>query len=259
MLEIRELRSGYEPGIDVLRGVDLTVAPSSIVSVVGANGAGKSTLLRTISGVLSVRHGNVVVDGTSFSHASPARLVRAGVAHVPEGRQVFANLTVLDNLVLGAYLVHDQDVIRQRIDGVLEYFPNLAERMKHYAGSLSGGQQQMLAIGRGMMAAPKYMLLDEPSLGLAPQVTERIFEALRRLRSDGVGILLVEQNGRLALAVADTGLLLERGSVTLTGTGKELLENSDVIERYLGVGTVSSGDDDRHRALVASLRLALAR
>lgn len=259
MLEIRDLRSGYEPGIDVLRDVALTVAPSSIVSVVGANGAGKSTLLRTVSGVLAARRGSIIVDGKSFARDSPAHLVRAGVAHVPEGRQVFSNLTVYDNLVLGAYLVHDQDVVRQRIETVLEYFPALSERMKHYAGSLSGGQQQMLAIGRGMMAAPKYMLLDEPSLGLAPQVTQRIFEALRRLRSDGVGILLVEQNGRLALSVANTGLLLERGAVTLSGTGQELLQNSDVIERYLGVGSISAGDDDRHRALVASLRSALAR
>lgn len=258
MLAVEDLRTGYEPGVDVLRGVSVTVEPSSIVSVVGANGAGKSTLLRTISGVLGIRRGKVAVDDRSMRRRSPAHLVQAGVSHVPEGRQVFSDLTVHDNLVLGAYLVRDIKVVRERIDNVLEYFPELADRMKHFAGSLSGGQQQMLAIGRGMMAAPRYMLLDEPSLGLAPQVTHRIFEVLRRLRQDGVGILLVEQNGRLALSVADFGLLLERGTVTLTGTGAELLANSDVIERYLGVGTATGSDEERQQALVASLRRALA-
>lgn len=259
MLEIRDLFTGYEPGVDVLRGVSLTVDEARIVAVVGANGAGKSTLLRTISAVLAVRTGEVRVDGKQMEGSSPAALVRAGVAHVPEGRQVFANLTVLDNLILGAYLVRDQKILHERIESVLEYFPQLTERLKDFAGSLSGGQQQMLAIGRGMMAAPRYMLLDEPSLGLAPQVTQRIFDVLRRLRQDGVGILLVEQNGRLALSVADVGLLLERGAVTLTGTGQELLENSDVIDRYLGVGTITSADDERYRTLVESLRHALAR
>ncbi len=257
MLEVHGLFAGYDPSYNVLHGVNLSVEPRSILAVIGSNGAGKSTLLRAISALIPVRAGEVCVDGIFMSRRSPAQLVRFGVVHVPEGRQVFPNLTVWDNLVLGGYLVRDTKVVRHRIETVLEYFPELAPRMKDFAGSLSGGQQQMLAIGRGMMADPHYILLDEPSLGLAPQATQRIFEVLLLLRENGVGILLVEQNGRLALSVADTALLLERGSVTLSGTAQELLNNEGVIEHYLGIGTVGSRGGQYHKNFRENLRRAL--
>lgn len=254
MLEVQELRSGYEMGIDVLRGVTVTVESGRIVSVIGSNGAGKSTLLRTISAILKPRGGRILVDGELMSRSSPAVVVRAGVVHVPEGRQVFPNLTVGENLEVGAYLVRDPKAVRRRILSTVELFPELGRRLNEYAGALSGGQQQMLAIGRGLMANPRYILLDEPSLGLAPQVTQRIFQVLDRLRSEGVGILLVEQNGRLALSVSDVAILLERGLSTLEGTGDKLLHDGDVIKRYLGVGKVVALDHVRHQQLASAFR-----
>jgi branched-chain amino acid transport system ATP-binding protein len=261
MLELTEIRAGYESE-EVLHGLSFSVPPATIVAVVGVNGAGKSTALKVISGLLRPRSGAVTVDGRRLTGGSTDEAVRAGVAHVPEGRQVFANMTVRENLLLGAYSVRRataraQGAQRTRIDEQLDIFPELSSRLGHYAGSLSGGQQQMLAIARGLMSDPRYLLLDEPSLGLAPQVTERIFEVITGLRDAGKGILLVEQNGRLALGVAQQAFLLERGAVTLSGTGAELLGNAEVIERYLGIGTAVN-QDTQQQAWTLALGAALA-
>ena len=237
MLEVTDIRAGYGAG-EALRGITFTVAPGQIVAVVGVNGAGKSTTLKVISGLLRASHGQVTVDGHRLSGATAAEAVRRGVAQVPEGRQVFPGVTVRENLLLGAHTA-SKKAIPGRLDTVMGVFPELAPRLAAYAGELSGGQQQMLAIGRGLMSGPRYLLLDEPSLGLAPLVCERIFDVIVRLSEDGTGVLLVEQNGRLALAVAQQAFLLERGAITLSGTGSEMLANSEVAERYLGVGAAS--------------------
>jgi branched-chain amino acid transport system ATP-binding protein len=264
MLELTEIRAGYESE-EVLHGLSLSVPPATIAAVVGVNGAGKSTTLKVISGLLRPRHGTVTVDGRTLTGGSAGEAVRAGVAHVPEGRQVFANMTVRENLLLGAYAVRGggprgqglQRARRERLEEAVSVFPELSARFGHYAGSLSGGQQQMLAIARGLMSDPRYLLLDEPSLGLAPQVTERIFDVIVTLRDAGKGILLVEQNGRLALGVAQRAFLLERGTITLTGTGAELLGNAEVVERYLGVGT-ATGQSSKQQGWTRALRAALA-
>jgi branched-chain amino acid transport system ATP-binding protein len=255
MLEVTGLRAGYD-GQEVLRGVSLSVAPETIVAIVGVNGAGKSTTLKVISGLLRARQGEVSVDGRRLAGGSAQEAVKAGVAHVPEGRQVFPSLSVRENLLLGAYAAGKSEAA-DRIGSVLGTFPELEPRLADYAGALSGGQQQMLAIARGLMSGPRYLLLDEPSLGLAPQVTERIFDVIGQLRDGGTGVLLVEQNGRLALGIAQRALLLERGSVTLTGTGKELLANAEVVERYLGVGA-ATGMDGRQQHWTGALQRALA-
>jgi branched-chain amino acid transport system ATP-binding protein len=254
MLELNGIRAGYGAQ-EVLHGLGLSVQPAEIVAIVGVNGAGKSTTLKVISGLLRASHGEVSVDGRRLSGGSAAEAVRAGIAHVPEGRQVFPNMTVRENLLLGGYAAGKKET-GTRIDAVIGTFPELSSRLGAYAGSLSGGQQQMLAIGRGLMSDPRYLLLDEPSLGLAPQVTRRIFDVIVQLREAGKGVLLVEQNGRLALEVAGRGLLLERGAITLTGTGAELLANAEVVERYLGVGTAAAADSHQQewtRALAEAL------
>jgi branched-chain amino acid transport system ATP-binding protein len=260
MLELTGIRAGYETE-EILHGLSFSVLPGTIVAVVGVNGAGKSTTLKVISGLLRPRSGTVTVDGRRLPGGSADQAVRAGVAHVPEGRQVFPNMTVRENLLLGAYAApkssaREQRAHRASLDEATGIFPELAPRLGDYAGSLSGGQQQMLAIARGLMSDPRYLLLDEPSLGLAPQVTERIFGVITALRDAGKGILLVEQNGFLALGIAQRALLLERGSITLTGTGAELLGNAEVVERYLGVGAATrqaTRQQDWTRALGAAL------
>jgi branched-chain amino acid transport system ATP-binding protein len=255
MLELADVRAGYESE-EVLHGLGFSVPPGSIVAVIGSNGAGKSTTLKVISGLLRCRAGHVAVDGRRLAGGSTDEAVRAGIAHVPEGRQVFTNMSVRENLLLGGYATRRLDT-GARLVAVLDVFPELSGRLGHYAGSLSGGQQQMLAIARGLMSDPRYVLLDEPSLGLAPLVTKRIFEVVARLRDEGKGILLVEQNGAQALAVAQQAFLLERGSITLTGTGAELLANAEVVERYLGVGT-ATGSTARQEEWTAALESALA-
>ena len=252
MLEIRAVYAGYD-GNDVVRDLDFTVAPGTIVALIGANGAGKSTTLKALSGLIA-RRGHIEADGTRLRSGSSEAAVRAGVVHVPEGRQVFANLTVADNLALGAYAKPRR--ARPALDKVLEIFPELSERMRAYAGSLSGGQQQMLAIGRGLMSEPRYLLLDEPSLGLAPTVVARIFAVIDALREDGKGILLVEQNGRAALAIAQHACLLESGTITMRATGSEMLADSDVVDRDLGVGSDAAGTT-RSSARVHALATAL--
>jgi branched-chain amino acid transport system ATP-binding protein len=255
MLELTGIHAGYE-NRDVLHGLSFSVPPGTIVAVVGVNGAGKSTTLKVISGLLRARRGTLLVDGRVLRGGSASEAVRAGVVHVPEGRQVFPNMTVRENLQLGGYAIAPSKVAG-RTDEVLGIFPELSTRLGAYAGSLSGGQQQMLAIGRGLMSDPRYILLDEPSLGLAPQVISRIFEVIVTLREAGRGVLLVEQNGQLALGVAQQAFLLESGTITLTGTGAELLANSEVVDRYLGVGTAAP-DSARQQDWTGMLRTALA-
>ena len=255
MLELADIHAGYE-NRDVLHGLSFSVPPGTIVAVVGVNGAGKSTTLKVISGLLRARRGTISVDGRPLRGGSAGEAVRAGVVHVPEGRQVFPDMTVRENLQLGGYSVAASKVTG-RLDEVLGIFPELSGRLAAYAGSLSGGQQQMLAIGRGLMSDPRYVLLDEPSLGLAPQVIGRIFEVIVALRDAGKGVLLVEQNGQLALGIAQRAFLLEGGTITLTGTGAELLANSEVIDRYLGVG-ISAPDGARQRDWTGLLSAALS-
>ena len=262
LLEVRGVRAGYGE-VEVLRGVDLAVAPGELAALVGANGAGKSTLLKCISGLVQSTSGTIRVGGQSIAGAPPARIVRLGVAHVPEGRQIFGRLSVADNLRLGAY-AHLRQLspggVADRIAEVCRIFPALTARLPAEASLLSGGQQQMLAIARGLMARPRLLLLDEPSLGLAPVVVGEIFEVLRSLRQAGVGILLVEQNARLSLAIADRGYVLETGRVVLSGTGKDLLRTPEVVHRYLGVGAARgapSGDGGEAARLAARLKSVL--
>jgi branched-chain amino acid transport system ATP-binding protein len=255
------VRAGYGE-VEVLKGVDLDVALGELVALVGANGAGKSTLLKCISGLVRPTAGTIRLDEQALTGMPPARIVELGVAHVPEARQIFGRLSVGDNLLLGAYshLRHlPKAKVAERTEEVCRIFPPLAGRLREEASLLSGGQQQMLAIARGLMAAPRFLLLDEPSLGLAPILVAEIFGVLRRLRDAGVGLLLVEQNARMSLAIADRGYVLETGRVVLSGTGRELLRTPEVIHRYLGVsaapvGSSGGGTDELAARLTSVLR-----
>ena len=233
MLETSGLTSHYGR-IPALKGIDLRIEPGELVALVGANGAGKTTLLRALSGVQRVTSGRVWFEGADITSARPDRRVRLGIAQVPEGRQVFGPLSVEDNLLLGAY-VRPKREARPALARVYELFPALAERRKSIAGMLSGGQQQMLAIGRALMAGPRLLLLDEPSMGLAPRLVAEIYAAIRRLREAGTTIFLVDQNARAALAIADRGYVLETGRVVLAGAGRELAANDAVKQAYLGL------------------------
>jgi branched-chain amino acid transport system ATP-binding protein len=257
MLALKDVHAGYG-GAAVLHGVSLHVGDGETVALVGANGAGKSTLLKCISGLVRIRRGAVVLDGESIGAVPAPRRVARGIAHVPEGREVFGALTVAENLRLGAYATRDAGAIARRVEDVLARFPALRERLDRPAGELSGGQQQMLAIGRGLMAAPRVLLLDEPSLGLAPPLVEQIFGILRDLRRAGIAVLIAEQNARMALAAADRGYVLENGRVVAEGSGRELLESPEIVARYLGVGVApSSAGTSRATALTAELRAIL--
>jgi branched-chain amino acid transport system ATP-binding protein len=225
----------------VLRDVSVEVDAGQIVALIGANGAGKTTLLRTISGVLPVTGGSVKLDDDDLTKRSVHEIVRLGVAHVPEGRQVFGGLTVLDNLELGAIAWTESASARSdELERAMDLFPRLRERASQLAGTLSGGEQQMLAIARALMARPRLLLLDEPSLGLAPMVVATIFETIQQLKNSDLAILLVEQNARAALAMADHAYVLETGSVVMSGPGAGLLKNDRVQEIYLGGATASA-------------------
>ncbi len=234
LLEVRDLVAGYD-GVPVLHDVSLSVAPGAIVAVIGANGAGKTTLLRAISGVVRLSGGAVRLDGSDLAGRSAHAIVRLGVAHVPEGRHVFARLTVEQNLRLGAYAVRDHARIDEARRAVHELFPVLRERAGQRAGTLSGGEQQMLAIGRALMSRPRLLLLDEPTLGIAPLFVSRLFDAVRRLPSLGTAVLLVEQNVREALELAFEAYVLQTGRVVLRGAGTELLGSELVRRAYLGL------------------------
>jgi len=234
MLEIRDLDAAYSE-VTILRGVSLTLAKGESVAVIGANGAGKSTLLRVISGLLRPRRGAVVFDGTPVNHLPPYDIAALGIAHVPEGRRVLPDMTVEENLELGAFLPRPKARRRESLAWVYQIFPRLAERRYQRAGTLSGGEQQMLAVGRGLMLRPRLLMLDEPSLGLAPLVVDTTFARIADVRKEGIAILLVEQNVQRALTLADRGYVLEGGQVVLQGPSQTLLENPHVKVAYLGL------------------------
>lgn len=236
MLELAEVWATYGR-VPALHGISLEVREGEIVALIGANGAGKSTTLRTISGVLKPPFGHVRLNGADITGFAPEKVAAAGIAHVPEGRRVFPGFTVRENLELAALaLGRSAARIREDVDAVMEMFPRLRERHKQYGWSLSGGEQQMLVIGRGLVARPKLLMLDEPSLGLAPALVEQVFDVIEEIRSRGTTILLVEQNANMALAVADRGYVLELGTVSAEGTANELASSDLVRHSYLGIG-----------------------
>ncbi len=231
LLEVRDLHVSYG-AVRALKGVSFSVRSGEIAALVGANGAGKSTLLKTISGLLGPTQGSITFNGTRIDGAPPESIVDAGVCHAPEGRRIFANLTVRENLELGAY--RRRDNFRPDLDRVLALFPRLLERLSQRAGTLSGGEQQMLAIGRALMGQPSLLLLDEPSLGLAPLLVRQIFEIVGEINRQGTTILLVEQNARLALQTAHSAYVLEVGEIVLRGPAREMAQNEEVKKAYLG-------------------------
>ena len=233
MLKVRDLVVAYG-GIEALKGISIDVPDGQIVTLIGANGAGKSTLLRTIMGLVKPQSGTVEYNDEMINGLNSQRIVSRGITLVPEGRRVFPNLTVLENLRIGAYLRKDEDGIAKDIKRIYELFPRLEERHWQMAGTLSGGEQQMLALGRALMSRPKIMMMDEPSLGLAPLVIKDIFNIIRRINESGTTVLLVEQNANMALKVAHHAYVLETGRIKMEGGGKELLENEEIKEAYLG-------------------------
>ena len=233
MLKIENLHVAYG-GIQALRGISLDVPDGKIVTLIGANGAGKSTTLRTISGLVKAASGSITWNGEELLGKPIDKIVTSGIAMSPEGRRVFPDMTVLENLKIGAYLRKDKAEIQKDIEWVCSLFPRLQERSWQLAGTLSGGEQQMLAVGRALMSRPKLMMLDEPSLGLAPLVVQDIFTIIREINRQGVTVLLVEQNANMALKIADQAYVLETGNITMSGSGAELLVNEKVREAYLG-------------------------
>ena len=233
MLKIENLHVSYG-GIQALRGISLEVPDGKIVTLIGANGAGKSTTLRTITGLVKASSGSIQWNGEELLGRSIDKIVGSGIAMSPEGRRVFADMSVLENLRIGAYLRTDKAEIEKDVQWVYSLFPRLEERSWQLAGTLSGGEQQMLAVGRALMSRPKLMMLDEPSLGLAPLVVQDIFSIIREINRQGVTVLLIEQNANMALKIADLAYVLETGNITMSGTGAELLANEKVREAYLG-------------------------
>lgn len=234
MLKVDKINTyyGMRP---MLRDVSLEVGDGEVVTVIGANGAGKTTLLRTISGFIRTVSGTIEYDGKRVDGLRPADIVKIGICHIPEGRQLFATMTVLENLEMGAYLRNDREGINNDLEQVFTFFPILKERVKQQAGTLSGGEQQMLAIGRGLMSKPKLLLMDEPSLGLSPVLTEELGEIIMRVKEQRIAVLLNEQNANMALNLADEGYVLELGEIVLKGKGDELLHNEEVRKVYLGL------------------------
>jgi branched-chain amino acid transport system ATP-binding protein len=255
LLELKAVSVGYGRN-RVLRNVNLTLERGEIVTLLGANGAGKSTLAKSISGLIRIETGAIVLDGEPIEALPPAERLRRGIAHVPEGRQIFAGMTVAENLELGAYASSEPDHA-ERLQFVWSLFPILRERMKDVAGNFSGGQQQMLAIARGLMSKPKILLLDEPSLGVAPLLVSEIFRLIVSLRAQGITILLVEQNARQALSIADRGYVFENGKIRLSGSSKELLSSPEIAERYLGMGSATEVSGTASAVLAGKLRTVL--
>ncbi len=234
MLELKDIHT-YYGNIHALKGISLTIEKGEILCLIGANGAGKSTTLMSISGVTPPRSGSVVFNGEEITRQTTERIVSLGITQVPEGRMIFPQLTVRENLMMGAYLRRDKDGIARDVDHVYGLFPVLRERVGQMGGTLSGGEQQMLAIGRALMARPSLLLLDEPSLGLAPLVVENIFEIIQQINQGGTTVLLVEQNAQMALQISHRGYVLETGKVTLQGSAKDLLNDPKVRSAYLGL------------------------
>lgn len=233
MLKVNDI-DVYYGNIQALKGISLEVNEGEIVTLIGANGAGKSTLLKTLSGLLKPKKGSIEYLGAGIDGKAAQSIVKSGIAHVPEGRRVFANMTVEENLELGAYLRNDKDGIKKDMDHVYELFPRLYERRKQQSGTLSGGEQQMLAMGRALMTKPKLLLMDEPSMGLAPLMVKNIFNIIEMVNKEGTTVLLVEQNANMALSVAHRAYVLETGKIVLSGTAKELQESDEVKAAYLG-------------------------
>lgn len=233
LLEIKEIHAYYNH-IHALKGISLEVEKGEIVTLIGANGAGKSTMLKTASGLLPIRHGSILFEGEELTRYRPHEIVVKGVVQVPEGRRVFGRLTVRENLEMGAFALSDPKIIEANFERVFNLFPRLKERQKQLAGTLSGGEQQMLATGRALMANPRLLLMDEPSMGLAPVLVDNIFDTIRQLHREGTTILLVEQNARKALEVANRGYVLQSGEIVLSDTAKSLQRNEMVRKAYLG-------------------------
>jgi len=233
MLKVENLVVAYG-GIEALKGISLEVEEGKIVTLVGANGAGKSTTLRSITGLVKPKSGSITYNGVNLLNMKTQDIVKLGITLVPEGRRIFPNLTVLENLRLGAYFRKDVDNIKKDLDWVYSLFPILKERSWQMAGTLSGGEQQMLAVGRALMSKPKLLMMDEPSLGLAPLIVKELFEIIKEIHNQGVTILLIEQNANAALHIADIGYVIETGNIKLKGEGKELLNNDEVRKAYLG-------------------------
>jgi branched-chain amino acid transport system ATP-binding protein len=234
LLELNNVHS-YYGHIHALKGISLYVNEGEIVSLIGSNGAGKSSTLRTISGMIHARQGQVLLDGKDITHTEAHLVVGMGVGHVPEGRGIFPKLTVQENLEMGAFTINDQKLIKERLALTFELFPRLKERISQFGGTLSGGEQQMLAIGRGLMLNPRILMLDEPSMGLAPVLVDVIFDTIVKLNKQGTTILLVEQNALMALSIAHRGYVLQTGSIVLTDEGAKLKKNEMVQKTYLGI------------------------
>jgi len=233
MLKVENLQV-YYGAIHALQGVEFHLEQGEIVALIGANGAGKSTTLNAVSGILRPREGAIQFEGREITQTPPQDIVREGVIHVPEGRKIFSRMTVVENLAMGAYTQQDRAAIQSDMEAVFQRFPRLRERQSQLGGTLSGGEQQMLAIGRGLMARPKLLLLDEPSMGLSPILVEQIFDIIQDINEQGVSILLVEQNAQMALAIADRAYVLETGKIVMQGSGDDLLKDPSVIAAYLG-------------------------
>lgn len=232
ILDLKNIDTFYG-GIQALKGISLHVDAGEIVTLIGSNGAGKSTTLKTISGQVKPKSGSILYNGTEISNNVPHETSLSGIAHVPEGRRIFPKLTVKENLEMGAFSVKDKRIVKERMERVFQYFPRIKERLSQQGGTMSGGEQQMLAIGRALMMQPKILMLDEPSMGLAPIIVEQIFEIIKELNNEGITILLVEQNAFQALSVADRGYVIQNGEITMSGLGKELIDNELIQEAYL--------------------------
>lgn len=233
MLEIKDLNVFYG-AIHALKGISLSVGEGELVSLIGANGAGKTTTLHTISGLLTAASGSVMLDGKDLQKTAPNKIISMGLSHVPEGRHVFARMTVEENLRMGAYIIRDQKKISENLEKVYAHFPRLRERSRQMAGTLSGGEQQMLATGRALMTDPAIVLMDEPSMGLSPLLVKEIFSIIQELHESGITILLVEQNAKMALAVSDRAYVLETGAISMSGRAVELAQDDRVRKAYLG-------------------------
>lgn len=233
MLKIENMKVSYG-AIQAIKGISFEVKSGEIVSLIGANGAGKTTTLHAITGLIPIKEGSVIYDGVELSKVLPAKIVTMGLAHVPEGRQVFTQMSVLENLYMGAYYRKDKKAIANDLENVFESFPRLKERARQIAGTLSGGEQQMLAMGRAIMSAPKLVVMDEPSMGLSPLLVKEVFNIVKAMHQSGITVLLVEQNAKMALSISDYAYVLENGFISMSGKASELLQDDKVKKAYLG-------------------------